>query len=401
MMITTIERPDANALRRAVMQAPWWYSSMKLPAVLDLIEQLDAKGHVDQLWTEAPLGEHLGGGFRLYAQLPSITSFTRDIRAIATHQYLTCVDLKNCYPTILMHMYPDILSLKYYVDHRDEVLAKTMRHYDVSRDAAKQLYLRLSFKGTRNKWRSDWAPDVADHDDFVIDFENAINSARNRIIRDNSEMYKKIIEWIDPKTGKPKPNPDRTLMGYVLQKKEHECIDAMRALDGYKTVATLHDKLMIEKVDVEALAQLIRVINEAVATVVPDMICEIKEPELPLWFVPEKLCWFETLQLYNPIDMANHRDGLETWLPIKVTYDKEGPSPMQDEGDSDEEDSGGGGAAISPQEGHSGSDLEDLESRVFVPRKTWELGIQMFSGKDIRAHLTRKKKEDWHNTCCP
>ena len=32
MMITTIERPDANALRRAVMQAPWWYSSMKLPA---------------------------------------------------------------------------------------------------------------------------------------------------------------------------------------------------------------------------------------------------------------------------------------------------------------------------------------------------------------------------------
>ena len=175
MMITTIERPDANALRRAVMQAPWWYSSMKLPAVLDLIEQLDAKGHVDQLWTEAPLGEHLGGGFRLYAQLPSITSFTRDIRAIATHQYLTCVDLKNCYPTILMHMYPDILSLKYYVDHRDEVLAKTMRHYDVSRDAAKQLYLRLSFKGTRNKWRSDWAPDVADHDDFVIDFENAIN----------------------------------------------------------------------------------------------------------------------------------------------------------------------------------------------------------------------------------
>ena len=397
MMITTIERPDANALRRAVMQAPWWYSSMKLPAVLDLIEQLDAKGHVDQLWTEAPLGEHLGGGFRLYAQLPSITSFTRDIRAIATHQYLTCVDLKNCYPTILMHMYPDILSLKYYVDHRDEVLAKTMRHYDVSRDAAKQLYLRLSFKGTRNKWRSDWAPDVADHDDFVIDFENAINSARNRIIRDNSEMYKKIIEWIDPKTGKPKPNPDRTLMGYVLQKKERDCIDAMRAIDGYKTVAILHDELMIEKVEVDQTEELIRVMNEAVATVVPGMVCEIKEPELPLWFVPEKLCWFETLRLYNPIDMANHRDGLETWLPIKVTYDHAGPSPMQDEGDSDEgqcpstgsEDQGGGGAALSPQ-----ADLEDLVSRVFVPRKPWELGIQMFSGKDMRAHLTRKKKED-------
>ena len=80
-----------------------------------------------------------------------------------------------------------------------------------------------------------------------------------------------------------------------------------RAIGGYKTVAIPHDELMIEKVDVDqtegararALAQLIRVMNEAVATVVPDMICEIKEPELPLWFVPEKLFWFEPLRLYN------------------------------------------------------------------------------------------------------
>ena len=60
MAITAVERPDTNPLRRAIMQAQQWYSSMQLPAVLDLIEQLDAKGHVDQLRSEAPLGEHLG-----------------------------------------------------------------------------------------------------------------------------------------------------------------------------------------------------------------------------------------------------------------------------------------------------------------------------------------------------
>ena len=89
------------------------------------------------------------------AQATRATNFTKEIRAIATHQYLTCVDLKNCYPIILTDMFPDIAELKYYVDHRDEVLAETMRHYGVSRDAAKQLYLRLSFKGTRSAWRSD------------------------------------------------------------------------------------------------------------------------------------------------------------------------------------------------------------------------------------------------------
>ena len=71
------------------------------------------------------------------AQATRATNFTKEIRAIATHQYLTCVDLKNCYPTILTDMFPDIAELKYYDDHRDEVLAETMRHYGVSRDAAK------------------------------------------------------------------------------------------------------------------------------------------------------------------------------------------------------------------------------------------------------------------------
>ena len=132
-------------------------------------------------------------------------------------------------------------------------------------------------------------------------------------------------------------------MGYVLQKKECECIGAMRAIDGYKTVAILHDELMVENVG--GIEGLLRVMNEAVAAVVPGIVCEINEPELSLWFVPEKLGWFEKLQVYNPIDIANHREGLETWLP---TNDKE---TMQDEGDSEDDEnqsSGGSGSRLSP-----------------------------------------------------
>ena len=191
MMITTVERPDANALRRAVLQAPQWYSSMKLPAVLDLIEQLDAKGHVDQLWSEAPLGEHLGGGFRLYAQLPSITSFTKDIRAIATHQYPTCVDLKNCYPTILMHMFPDILELKYYADRRDEVPRRdnaALRRLPGRSQAAvpsslfqghtQQMAFGLGARCCRPSCFCDCIRECDQH------------TARNRIICNNSDMYR-------------------------------------------------------------------------------------------------------------------------------------------------------------------------------------------------------------------
>ena len=75
--IETTESPSTMMLRRAVMQVPYWWSSMKLQETLNLIEQLDARGDVPQLWCESPLGEHLGGGFRLYPQLPSITKQTR------------------------------------------------------------------------------------------------------------------------------------------------------------------------------------------------------------------------------------------------------------------------------------------------------------------------------------
>lgn len=371
--ITTVERPDATLLRRAVMQAPFFFSSAKLPKVLDLIEQVDAaRDGVRQLWCECPLGEHLGGGFRLYPQYPSMAGLTKEYRAIATLDYATCVDLSNCYPTILAWMYPAIAELQDYVNHRDDILKATMEHYDVNRDAAKDLYLRLQNNGGTDAWKIKHAPKYeGSHFEFAIKYHNATNEVANDMIKNHPEMYSKIVQWIDPETKANKPHPDRTLMTFLLQRKERELIDAMRVVPGCTVIAFVHDELIIE--NVADPTTLINNMNEKVNRIVPGMSCEIKQPGQPTWFKQEKKCWFEKLTVYKPIDLKNHNDWLKPWLKSSLGW--------HDESNKVEDDA-------FPDVGS-----EALRTTVFRPKKAWELGVLLFNGAEVETHLRRHKEK--------
>ena len=357
-MTTSVESPDANALRRAVMQSQTWFSGRKLNALLGLIEQLDAKGRVNQPWVESPLGEHLGGGFRLYARLPSVTKLNTELRAVASYSCLTPVDITNYYPVLLSDMFPETEALKQYAEARDLILKDTMDHYSADRDAAKQLYIRLSFKGHLAAWRAELAPNATANLPFAVEYENAISVACSKVVIKYPEMYRKIREWTDPKTRAPKPDPERTLLSYMLQKKERECIDALRAVPGYTTVAILHDELLVLRVnDTETL---LTEMNEAIQKVVKGIKCEIKELEMPEWFNPEQPCWFEQLSEFNPIDRTNH---MATWNQLGL--------PM--EGDEETETDFG---------------------KVFLPKPAWEVGLRVFSVDSTKKYLEERRKRD-------
>ena len=362
-MATTVERPNAKALRRAAMQAPEWFTSMKLRALLDLIEQVDtAKGCVDQLWAESPLGEHLGGGFRLYAQFPSITKLAKDIQAIAVADYLSCVELKNCYPCILSAIF-DVAALASYVNTRESILRQTAHFYGVCHDDADALYLRLSLKDTLVAWEVDCGYCGSAHFGFAVEYENAIRTVCNEIIQTHEDMYEKITKWIDPVTGEPVKHAASTLLKYVLQRTERRCLDAMRAVPGYITVAVLHKEIMIEKVGDDGA--LLEAMNAAVGAVVPGMACEIKANVLPNWFQPEKECWFEKLTKYEPIDLRNHIPATDDAFHFRELCLRDKKSP--------------------------GSGYQD---DTFCISHAYKCGLKTFSVQSMMDHLKRQKIRD-------
>ena len=100
---------------------------------------------------------------RLFAkQSLGLQGFEKDVRnALAQGLYFD-VDMKNAHPTILTHVCKErewnCDAMKYYVDHRDDLLNEVMEHCTVSRALAKQLFLQLMFGGTFDSWQTQHIP---------------------------------------------------------------------------------------------------------------------------------------------------------------------------------------------------------------------------------------------------
>ena len=373
MVVRTTERLDVEPLRRAIMQAPHWWSSLKLMALLKLIEQLDSKGGmVEQVWAESMLGSYLGGGFRLYPQLPSVSTLSRQMRAIAT-MGMVCCDLENCHPTILTWLRPDIAAISQYVNDKESTLAATMAHYSITRDEAKQLYLQLLFKGKLTSWsRNNNIDRGLSPFPFAIEFEKAVATVARQLTTDYPEMFDKIERYRDESGARR--DPEATLLSYVLQRFERKCTDAMRAVRGYTTVAILHDEVMFARVD--DTNTMLEAMTTAVQAIVPQMKVSMKRGEVPEWFSPDTHCWYDDIAEFNAIDVPNHTAGWNSFTDLLHS-----PPPEKTKKNAKE---------------HDKEKIRCDDDTPYVPHAAkWGVSLIPFANTSVLAHLVAKRRMDY------
>jgi hypothetical protein len=100
----------------------------------------------------------LGFG-RVYSreQLSAI-SLRRELRGSIFHGQYVDIDIANCHPNITLQIANflglNISNLHKYVNNRNEILQEVQDHYNVNRDTAKQLFIRLLFLGSFRSWAS-------------------------------------------------------------------------------------------------------------------------------------------------------------------------------------------------------------------------------------------------------
>ena len=155
----TTETPNATLLRRAICFAPSWYSWNLQSEAIALVDAADkGGGRVTVDWHECANGATLmrttGDGYRLYAAGPSMSKLDRrniNLRAVAQYERVVPVDIVSCHPTILATPHEVVAvppeALCEYVEDREPKLSAVMQHYGVDREAAKHLFLMLTFGG--------------------------------------------------------------------------------------------------------------------------------------------------------------------------------------------------------------------------------------------------------------
>jgi hypothetical protein len=88
---------------------------------------------------------------RLYSGASGIQSMAKRIRAILTHRLLYDLDIVNCFPTVLSQIFRynkiPCDALDAYVRDRDSILKQLTKNSTMTRDKAKNLFLRMTHGG--------------------------------------------------------------------------------------------------------------------------------------------------------------------------------------------------------------------------------------------------------------
>jgi P4 family phage/plasmid primase-like protien len=109
------------------------------------------------------------------------------------------IDISNCHPVIIYQMMKkndvNIVHLKDYVNNRDKHLKDVMDKYKVSRDNAKNLFIRILYFGEFETW----AKDVLKSKDikplkFITDLINERNIYGEVIEKANPDIYQEVLK---------------------------------------------------------------------------------------------------------------------------------------------------------------------------------------------------------------
>jgi len=131
----------------------------------------------------------------------------REIRHTLARDYYIDIDIDNCHPVLLEQICVknEILCpcLTKYVNDRDDLLKQVMDKYNVSRDKAKRLFIRLLYFGSFNEWAKDETetPDAAPFG-FLLKFKNELSNIGEIITASNPKL--KTI--VNDKKLKESPN---------------------------------------------------------------------------------------------------------------------------------------------------------------------------------------------------
>ena len=155
-----------------------------------------------------------------------LQSLRKEIRHTLAKDYYIDIDIVNCHPVLLlqilkMNKYETIKYISKYVSNRDEYINLIIEKYNVSRDDAKQLFIRLMYGGSFHKWASDLKLSNVEEAKFINKFQNEMKSIQILITNSN----KHLKETIENMKDRIITNIESTTTSYYLQDIENRILE--------------------------------------------------------------------------------------------------------------------------------------------------------------------------------
>ena len=158
-----------------------------------------------------------------------LTSLSKKIRNTLIKDKYIDIDLSNAQPKIIYNICKsnniECSNIEKYIFHRDKVLNDVMETYGVSRNDAKNLFIRMAFFGTFFGWLTDSKLDTnLQPTQFINEFKNDLVYIANIIKQNNSELFETCRKQ---KENKKEPNVIGSMFSLYLQDYETRIMECV------------------------------------------------------------------------------------------------------------------------------------------------------------------------------
>jgi hypothetical protein len=150
------------------------------------------------------------------------------------------VDIENAHPEILFQAMKsngvECPHLERYVNERADILKEVIEHYGLideedktTRDKSKNLFIRLMYLGSLDKWGKDNKCSKMSHYPYALEFQNEMNMISGVIMEANPELVKycKKKAYNDKQRGGSVAKLESSVMSIWCQEIERRCLEEM------------------------------------------------------------------------------------------------------------------------------------------------------------------------------
>ena len=213
-------------------------------------------GYVPVLYSVPPnkMGRYLSSvassskGVPISHHIPTFTSMKREVRALLADSNYIDLDFVNCHPTILEQVLQrnniECPYLTEYNNKRHEYLQSVEERCNVSTDIAKDLFIRVLYLGSVDKWIRVNSV-VSQPPEFVALFAEELNTS-SRLLLSVDELK----PYVPSSIGRRSSHEIASIIATFIQTIERSCLDALYdciVRDGFEVGALIYDGLHIRK----------------------------------------------------------------------------------------------------------------------------------------------------------
>jgi len=176
-----------------------------------------------------------------------LTCLSKKVRNTLIKGHYCDIDLSNAQPAIVYNICKSnnipCEIITQYINDREPILQKVMDTYDITRNDAKGLFIRLAFFGTFYGWKEELNLGDVGAIDFIVSFQNELQSIAETVKKANPIMYECCRKM---KTDKKEGNVIGSFFSLYLQEYETRIMECVYLYLRDKTNIIINNTLTYE-----------------------------------------------------------------------------------------------------------------------------------------------------------